>query len=150
MGFRFRRSVKITPGIRLNFNKKSTSITMGTRGVHHTINSSGTKTTSVGLPGSGLSYTTRINPKQSSLDLNTTTLTLSEHLENKCSFYKKLSTYFISATIVFALMSFIWLWCAPLAIGALAIYFILIYAYYDIYTKEATKIIETKKKQKLQ
>jgi hypothetical protein len=42
-------------------------------------------------------------------------------------------------------MSFIWLWCIPLAIGGLVIYFILLYAYYDIYTKEAQKIIEEKK-----
>lgn len=145
MGFRFRRSIKIAPGIRLNFNKKSTSITMGTRGAHHTINSSGTETTSVGLPGSGLSYTTRTSSKSSKFRKNVSEITLSEKLENKCSVYKNLSTYFIFATIVFTLMSFIWLWCIPLAIGALVIYFIWLYVYYDIYTKEAKKIIEGKK-----
>lgn len=149
MGFRFRRSIKIVPGIRFNINKESTSITMGTRGVHHTINSSGSKTTSVGLPGSGLSYTTRTGSKSSKSSSSTATTSLSEELESKCSFYKKLSTYFISATIFFALMSFIWLWCIPLAIGALTIYFILLYAYYDIYTKEAKKIIEEKKQKTL-
>ena len=36
--FRFRRSIKIAPGIKINFNKKSTSLTLGRRGVHTTIN----------------------------------------------------------------------------------------------------------------
>jgi hypothetical protein len=56
MGFRFRRSVKILPGIRLNFGKHGISTSIGIRGAHVTIGKSGTRTT-VGLPGSGLSYT---------------------------------------------------------------------------------------------
>ena len=56
MGFRFRKSVKIAPGLKLNFNKKSVGLTMGGKGAHYTINSSGTKTASVGIPGTGLYY----------------------------------------------------------------------------------------------
>lgn len=54
--FRFRRSVKITPGLKINLNKKSTSVTVGGKGFHHTVSSNGKKTTSVGIPGTGLSY----------------------------------------------------------------------------------------------
>lgn len=54
--FRFRRSIKIAPGIKINLNKKSTSLTIGRRGIHTTINGSGVRNT-IGLPGSGLSYT---------------------------------------------------------------------------------------------
>ena len=54
--FRFRQSIKIAPGIKVNFNKKSTSFTIGRRGIHTTINGSGIRNT-IGLPGSGLSYT---------------------------------------------------------------------------------------------
>lgn len=57
MGFRFKKSKQIAPGVRVNFNKKSTSVTFGSKGVHHTISSSGKKTTSAGIPGSGLYYT---------------------------------------------------------------------------------------------
>ena len=57
MGFRFKKSKQIAPGVRVNFNKKSTSVTFGGKGVHHTINSNGKKTTSAGIPGSGLYYT---------------------------------------------------------------------------------------------
>lgn len=56
MGLRFRKSVKIAPGLKLNFNKKSVSVTAGVKGAHVTVNSKGKKTTSVGIPGSGLYY----------------------------------------------------------------------------------------------
>ena len=55
--FRFRRSIKILPGVRWNFGKRSSSISLGGRGFHYTIGTHGTRTT-VGLPGTGLSYTT--------------------------------------------------------------------------------------------
>lgn len=57
MGLRFRKSFKIAPGIKVNLNKKSMSVTLGGKGLHHTINSSGKTTTSVGIPGTGISYT---------------------------------------------------------------------------------------------
>jgi hypothetical protein len=56
MGFRFHRSIKILPGIRLNFGKRGVSTSIGVRGAHMTFGATGTRTT-VGLPGSGLSYT---------------------------------------------------------------------------------------------
>ena len=56
MSLRFRKSFKIAPGVKLNLNKKSTSVTFGGKGFHHTINSGGRKTTSVGIPGTGLYY----------------------------------------------------------------------------------------------
>jgi Protein of unknown function (DUF4236) len=56
MGFRFRRSIKLLPGIRLNFGKRGISTSIGVRGAHVTFGKTGTRTT-VGLPGSGLSYT---------------------------------------------------------------------------------------------
>jgi hypothetical protein len=56
MGFRFRRSIRILPGIRLNFGKRGISTSIGVRGAHVTIGKTGTRTT-VGLSGSGLSYT---------------------------------------------------------------------------------------------
>lgn len=57
MGFRFRKSVKIAPGVRLNFGKKSTSVSFGTKGARYTVSSTGRKTASVGIPGTGLYYT---------------------------------------------------------------------------------------------
>lgn len=56
MGFKFRKSVKIAPGVKLNLNKKSAGITIGGKGAHYTVNSKGKRTTSVGVPGTGVSY----------------------------------------------------------------------------------------------
>ena len=57
MGLRFRKSIKIAPGVKINLNKKSTSVTFGSKGVHYTASSTGKKTASVGIPGTGISYT---------------------------------------------------------------------------------------------
>lgn len=56
MGLRFRKSFKILPGVRINLNKNSTSVTFGKKGVHYTVNSNGKKTATVGIPGTGISY----------------------------------------------------------------------------------------------
>ena len=55
MGFRFRRSIKLLPGIRVNLSKSGVSTSIGTRGA--TINIKGDRVrTTVGIPGTGLSY----------------------------------------------------------------------------------------------
>jgi len=56
MGFRFRRSIKLFPGLRLNIGKRGVSTSIGVRGAHVTFGRTGTRTTA-GLPGSGMSYT---------------------------------------------------------------------------------------------
>lgn len=56
MGLRFRKSFKIAPGVRVNVGKKSIGISAGVKGARVSVNSSGRKTTTVGIPGTGLSY----------------------------------------------------------------------------------------------
>lgn len=56
MGLRFRKSVKILPGVKLNFSESGASVTVGKRGMSANFSSRGTRTT-VGIPGTGLSYT---------------------------------------------------------------------------------------------
>ena len=55
MSIRFRRRLKIAPGITLNFNKNSVGLSLGVRGAHYTMNSSGRRTISAGIPGTGIS-----------------------------------------------------------------------------------------------
>lgn len=43
MGFNFRKSIKIMPGLTLNLGKKSSSISIGPRGAKLNINSKGKK-----------------------------------------------------------------------------------------------------------
>lgn len=54
MGLRFRKSLKIAPGIRLNIGKKSAGVSIGGKGGRVSVNTEGRVTGSVGIPGSGL------------------------------------------------------------------------------------------------
>jgi tetratricopeptide (TPR) repeat protein len=56
MGIRFRRSIKIAPGVRLTVSKTGIGISAGVRGAHYSVHSSGRRTTSFGVPGTGISY----------------------------------------------------------------------------------------------
>ena len=70
MGLRFRRTLKIAPGLRLNFNKNSVGLSIGPRGAKYTINSSGRRTASVGIPGSGLYYTESVGGGKSEAEFD--------------------------------------------------------------------------------
>jgi hypothetical protein len=61
MGFRFRKSLSLGTGIRLNLSKGLPSLSIGRRGATLNVNKSGVKST-FGLPGTGLSYQTRQTP----------------------------------------------------------------------------------------
>jgi hypothetical protein len=52
MPITFRKSFRILPGVRLNLNAKSWSVTFGGKhGPHYTRSSTGRRTTSMDLPG---------------------------------------------------------------------------------------------------
>lgn len=55
MPLRFRRILKIAPGLRINFNKGMPSLTIGPRGAAVNIGKKGI-TGTLGAPGSGFSY----------------------------------------------------------------------------------------------
>lgn len=57
LSLRFRRSVKLGKGVRLNVTKRGVGVSFGTRGLRHSIHSTGRRTSTVGIPGSGLYYT---------------------------------------------------------------------------------------------
>lgn len=57
MGLRVRRSITICKGVKLNVGKKGMGISFGTRGLRYSINSSGRRTATVGIPGTGVYYT---------------------------------------------------------------------------------------------
>jgi hypothetical protein len=56
VGFRFRRSVRLFPGLRINLSKSGASLSLGGRGFHYTVAPKGTRVTA-GIPGTGLSWT---------------------------------------------------------------------------------------------
>lgn len=59
MGFRFRRSISLIPGVRVNLSNGGPSLSLGPRGASVSIGRSGTYA-NLGIPGTGLSYRTRI------------------------------------------------------------------------------------------
>lgn len=60
MGLRFRKSLRIAPGVRLNFTGRGVSTTLGPRGATVNLSSSGARG-NVGIPGTGLSYSQRLS-----------------------------------------------------------------------------------------
>lgn len=62
MGFRFRKRIRIAPGIHLNLGKKGiNSVSLGAGPFTTNVNKEGVKHTA-GLHGSGLSYETKRSP----------------------------------------------------------------------------------------
>lgn len=57
MGLRFRKSVKICNGLKLNFGKTGMSMTVGSGPLKKTFNTNGNVTTTVGIPGTGIYWT---------------------------------------------------------------------------------------------
>lgn len=70
MGSRFRKTVKITKGIKVNFSKSGASLSLGGRGHSLNFSSRGTRST-VGIPGSGLSYSSLVSSKNSNRSKST-------------------------------------------------------------------------------
>lgn len=75
MGLRFRKSISILPGVKLNLGTKGASVSVGKRGMHYTMHTSGRKTVSVGLPGTGLSYVKTLDLGKKSSKKSTKPLT---------------------------------------------------------------------------
>ena len=61
MGFRFRKSIKILPGIKLNIGKKSSSISIGNKFGGISVNSKTGVTARTSIPGTGISFTEKVN-----------------------------------------------------------------------------------------
>ena len=58
MGFNFRKSIKILPGVKLNISKKGmSSVSVGGKGATLNVRKDGNVKGTVGIPGSGMSYT---------------------------------------------------------------------------------------------
>lgn len=60
MGFRFKKSKKIAPGIKMNFGKKSAGISFGGKRGGLSFNSKTGARARVSIPGTGISYSTKL------------------------------------------------------------------------------------------
>jgi hypothetical protein len=62
MGFRFHKSLRLLPFVRLNLSKSGISFSLGRPGVSFNLGPRGTRG-SLGLPGTGLSYRKTLSGK---------------------------------------------------------------------------------------
>ncbi len=61
MGLRFRKIFSIVPGVRLNVSKSGVSTSLGGHGATVNVGTSGKRTVTLGIPGTGLSYQAPLN-----------------------------------------------------------------------------------------
>lgn len=61
MGLQFRKRIKICKGVNLNISKTGVGVSVGTKGARYSMHSSGRRTATVGLPGTGLYYTKNLS-----------------------------------------------------------------------------------------
>lgn len=59
MALRFRKSIKIFPGVKINIGKTGASLSVGVPGYHKTFHTDGSVTTTFGIPGTGVSWSER-------------------------------------------------------------------------------------------
>ena len=93
MGLRFRKSISIIPGVKLNFGKTGMSVSTGVPGFRKTFHTSGRVTTSVGIPGTGLYYVDTKNTKTQNNRRNTQTR------QENSTYYPESTTYSAPETL---------------------------------------------------
>ncbi len=109
MGFRFRKSVKICKGVRVNFNKNSVGLSISGRGYGYTVNSKGRRTAHVGIPETGLSYSETFSKKRNNNYSNKktttqttvrTTINLKMDDNGKMTFYDSKGNEIVDASLI--------------------------------------------------
>ncbi|HIF9161595.1 DUF4236 domain-containing protein [Photobacterium damselae] len=78
MGFKFRKRIKIAPGLHVNISKSGVSTSIGKPGATVNIGKKGVNAT-VGIPGSGLSYSQNLSKSNSFNENNSQTEKGSSH-----------------------------------------------------------------------
>lgn len=63
MGFRFRKSIKVLPGVRVNLSHRGVGTRIGPKGLGFTSGPSG-KRINASLPGTGLSYSKKVGGRR--------------------------------------------------------------------------------------
>ena len=61
MGFRFRKIISVIPGVRVNLSKSGASTSIGGHGATVNVGTSGKRTVTLGIPGTGMSYQLPLN-----------------------------------------------------------------------------------------
>ena len=65
MGFRFRKSINLGKGFKINLSKSGIGFSFGVKGARVTKTASGSTRATVSLPGTGISYSKELGKKKS-------------------------------------------------------------------------------------
>ncbi|MGH0001954.1 DUF4236 domain-containing protein [Pseudovibrio ascidiaceicola] len=79
MSFRFRKRVKVAPGLHLNFSKSGITTSIGGKGASVNLSSKGIRST-VGIPGTGLSWSQQLKAPDNNLAITQDKLSTIAHL----------------------------------------------------------------------
>lgn len=104
MALRFRRTLKIAPGVRLNLTKTGVSTRVGPRGAGVTVGTSGT-TVSAGLPGSGLHVSKKLprRPKAAALKAEEASAAASQSTGKHLGFFGWIGVMTVAALVIWAI-----------------------------------------------
>lgn len=83
MGFKVRKSLKIAPGVRINVGSKSMGVSIGGKGLRYSVNTRTGARTTVGIPGTGISYSTASRKYSSSAYSKSTQLKKLQQEQNR-------------------------------------------------------------------
>jgi len=125
MGWRFRRSVKLLPGVRLNFSKSRVSTSIGGRGAHVTIGHGQVRET-VGIPGTGISYSTVRSSRKRSASQPQSSASQSSANQNSASLSDIFIGFLVLAGFVATAATMIRVpeWRVPIGIGLAVLVFV--------------------------
>lgn len=101
MGTRFRKSIKIAPGVKLNVSKKSVGVSVGNKFGGMSFNSKNGARTRASLPGTGISYGEKVGSSSKS---NAVKAKAAPQSNEKKPLFQR--TWFIVVAVLFVLGSF--------------------------------------------
>ena len=124
MSLRFRKSIKIAPGVKMNISKKGIGYSVGTKGARVSVGANGRVTRTIGIPGTGVYDTATIgnlnssNSSHSSENSSTTSNASGNSYINssgakppKKNGCLSLLLKFLAFCVALALLPFVWIVC---------------------------------------
>lgn len=118
MAMRFRKSINLSQNTKINLNKNSVSFTAGTKHIHHTVSSNGSKTNSASIPGTGISFVDRSGGGSGRGSGNNSFSTIHndnnfKDVQNMNKSEKQLKNNIIIFSVIAAILAFISLFTMP-------------------------------------
>lgn len=83
MGINFRKRIRLGKFINLNVGKQSAGLSFGIPGARFTVNTSGRKQASIGIPGTGLSYTKSFGTKNKKAKAKSSSINASSDIDKQ-------------------------------------------------------------------